>query len=80
LSHGFAGKVDIDFRYYEGVFLFKGRKLNRYKLTSLQQLLAHSNRIAADTNVPVSERLSLCHSFRPHIQMKQQMNAKWGNS
>jgi len=80
LSHGFAGKVDIDFRYYEGVVLFKGRKLKRYKLTSLQQRLAFSNRIAADTNVPAFERLSVCHSFRPPLQMQQQMNSKWGNS
>jgi hypothetical protein len=80
LSHGFAGKVDIDFRYYEGAVLFKGRKLNRFKLTSLQQLLAHSKRIAAE-HERASFGASICKSFLPTAHpMQQQMKAKWGNS
>jgi hypothetical protein len=62
LSHGFGGKVDIDFRYYEGAVLFKGRKLNRFKLTSLEQLLAHSKRIVAKQDF-TSFGASICRPF-----------------
>jgi hypothetical protein len=80
LSHGFAGKVDIDFRYYEGAVLFKGRKLNRFKLTSLQQLLAHSKRMAGEHERACFGASSVGHFFRPPIQIQQQMKAKWRNS